>query len=404
MPIYQYKARDEEGRLITGRLEVDDPDALQVKLSNTGLFLVSYSEEKKGLLGSFSLDIAPVSLKDRFLLSLQLADIVDAGVPLLTSIETLSKETKNRKLAQALGEVYQDLKSGAAFSEALSKHPQIFSKFYVSMVRLGESSGTLGEVLRKLAEYIRREDELRAKIISTITYPIILSLVAIGLMSYLLTHVIPQFIKIFEEERISLPLPTEILLKISNFFRDYFLIILGGIIGGIILLGIIYKTPWGRANIDRIKIKFPILGVLLQKIYINRFIESLAILYNSGLPILESLRVIEDVIQHTQISEAIRNLGYHLAKGGDLVENLKLTGFFPANILMMIKVGQEGGTLGKMLERVSEVYQREIGYFIERAVSLLEPLIILSMGVGIGFLAISILFPLFKLTKIAGMG
>jgi type II secretory pathway component PulF len=400
MPIYQYKARDEKGNTITGRIDASGEEELEKRLESSGFFLVKFSLAKKNLLNEDIVQrFLPVTRRDLYTFTLQLANTVDSGVPILTSLQSISEGCKHKKLISVLQMVIADLNSGSNLSEALNRHPHIFSKFYTSMVELGEASGSLSKVLYSLAEYIKKEMEIKQRIIFAIIYPTVLVVAGIGLVSYLLIYVMPQFITIFEEEGVILPLPTRILLGLSNLISKHWYLVLAAIMLVVIGFKFFVRKDYGRLIIDRIKLRIPVIGGVIKKICVKRFIDSLYLLYASGLPILTALNIIKSMLNNRHLEKVIETLSIHMSAGKDLVSYLRLVEFFPPDILTMIKSGEESGSLQTMLDKISGIYHDEVRYSIEGLISTFEIGIILSMGIGVGFIATAILFPIFRLSR-----
>ena len=398
MPIYKYKARDEEGRSFSGRIDVSGEEELQNRLESSGFFLVEFSLEKKSLLDA---DIAEkflvVGLRNLYTLTLQLANIVDTGVPLLASLNSIVEGCRNRKLRAILKVVIKDLESGSSFAAALSKHPKVFSKFYTSMVELGEASGTLPKILSGLAEYIKKEMAIKRKIIFALSYPMFLTMVGTVLVIFVLTYIMPQFITIFTEEKIPLPLPTLILVTLSTMVTRYWYLLLVSLIGMVVGFRFFAQSNYGGLIVDRLKLRIPIMGEVIKKVCAKRFIDGLNLLYTSGLPILSALNTVKAIVRNRYFEKVIASLVAHLSTGKDLASYLRLNEFFPPDILAMIKSGEESGTLGKMLNKASSIYEEEVNYAIEMQVSAFEIGVIIVVGVGVGFVAMALLFPIFRL-------
>lgn len=400
MPIYQYKARDEKGRLVSGRMNAASEGDLEKRLLDDSLYPVKFSLERINPLNEDIIKkFQPVTLRDLHALTLQLANTISAGVPLFVSLCSIAEDCKNKKLETILAKVIDDLRGGSSFSEALSRHPRVFSKFYTSMVKLGETSGTLPEILYGLVEYIKKEMDIKRRITTAISYPVILALIGTCLVVYVLTNIIPQFIDIFKKEKVALPLPTAILLNLSYFLIHYWHIILVGLAGLAITFRLFALTNYGRLAIDRLKLKIPLVGEVMKKISAKRFIDGLYLLYVSGLPILESLNIVRSILRNRHLEKMVDGLGLHISAGKDLTSYLSPTDFFPSDILAMLKSGEESGTLEKMLEKASGMYREEVNYLIEGLISAFEIGVILLMGLGVGFIAMAILFPMFSLTQ-----
>ena len=405
MPAYQYKARGEEGRLITGRMSASSETELQSRLERNGFYLISCSVER---LNVFEEDIInrflPISLRSIYTITLQLANTVDTGMPLLVSLRVIADNCKNKKLEQVIKTVIKDLESGSSFSESLSKHPAVFSKFYTSMVELGEASGTLPKILSNIAEYIKKEIEIKRKIVSAMVYPLILTIVGISIVVYILTNILPVFIKIFIDAKVPLPLPTQILVFTSNLLTRYWYILLALLIGTGVAFRFFVMTDYGRFTVDRLKLKVPLIGEILKKISAKRFIDSLNLLYTGGLPILSALNIVRLLLGNRSLEKMIDALWLHISRGKDLASYLAMTDFFPPDILAMIRCGEESGSLGKMLDKASSIYEDEVNYAIELFISSFEILVILALGVGVGFIAIAILFPIMRLSSVVRTG
>jgi len=401
MPIYQYKARDNEGRLITGRMDVSSEEELTRRLENFGFFLVSFSLEKTNV---FSVDISKffkkITLRTLYTFTIQLANMLNAGVSILAALHSIREGSKNHKFIAVLEKIIDDLKSGSSFSGALSKHPKIFSQFYINMVELGEASGSLAKMLYSISGYIKKNLEIRRKISGAIVYPIVLLVVGIAIVAYILVYIMPKIVEVFIEEKAALPLPTQILINLSRFLQLYWHYLLLGLIGIFVALRSFNLTTTGRMILDQYKLKIPAVGQVIKKVCVKRFVDGLYLLYTGGLPILKALDIVKATLNNKYLEKTIDALWVHISRGQDLASYLQMTDFFSSDILTMIKSGEESGTLGSVLEKVSEIYNEEINYSIERLISFIEIGIILIMGLVVGFIAISILFPIFSLSRI----
>lgn len=386
--------------MISGRMDVAGEKELQNRLEGGGFVLVKFSLEKKNLLNEdIAKEFLPVTLRDLYTLTLQLANTVSTGVPLLASLSSIAEGCKSKKLTALLRVVIDDLESGSSFSEALSRHHRVFSKFYTSMVELGETSGTLPEILVGLAEYIKKELEIRRRITSALSYPVVLTLIGTSLVAYILTYIMPKFIEIFTEEGVSLPVPTLILLALSNFLVKYWHLLLVILVGIVVTFRLLLRSDYVRLAVDSFKLRIPVVGELIKKIYAKRFMDGLYLLYTSGLPILAALNVVKSILRNRRLEKMIDALRVHISAGKDLSSYLRLTDFFSPDILAMVKSGEESGTLPKMLEKTSDIYGDEVNYSIEGLISAFEIGVILAMGAGVSFVAMAILFPIFRLSR-----
>jgi len=398
MPTFTYKARDDEGRLITGKMDIGSLEALQARLENCGFFLVETVTQRKSL---FEEDIfkkfVPVTDKNLYALTLQIGNTVSSGVPLLTSVQSIIDATKNSKLKSVLESVRDDISGGLALSQAMRKHPRIFSQFYTGMVELGESSGKLTKTVYALAEYIKKDMEIKNKILAAISYPAVIFVLGVGIVTYLLIFVMPQFIQIFEEQKVSLPLPTQLLLITSKIVTNFWYIILAVVIAIILGYKMFTRIGYGKLIVDQLKLKIPIIGQVVKKVSVKSFIDGLYLLYSSGLPIISALNIVRSLVRNQHISNIVLALSMHMSTGKDLTTYLSLTDLFPADVLSMIKSAEESGTLENTLTKISEIYNDEVNNSIAGLIQAFEIGVILCMGLGVGFVALSVLLPIFRM-------
>lgn len=386
--------------MISGRMDVSGEQELQDRLESSGFFLVKFSQERSNVLNE---DIVkkfmPVTDRDLYALTVQLANTVSTGLPLLISLRSIADGCRNKKLAGVLESTIEDLKSGSSFSEALKRHPRVFSKFYTSMVELGETSGTLPKVLLNLSEYIKKEMEIKRKITSALAYPMVLVVVATALVSYLLIHVMPQFINIYSEEGLTLPLVTRLLMNFSGVFSTHWYIFVIAVIGLVVGFRLFVRNEFGRTFVDKSILSLPLVGKVIKVNCTKRFVDGLYLLYSSGLPILKALDIVKSIIHNRYLENIVEALWVHISAGRDLTSYLSLTDFFRPDILAMIRSGEEGGTLQNMLQKISEIYYDEVNNSVEFLISSFEIVVILTMGIGVGFVAIALIFPIIMLGR-----
>lgn len=403
MPTFFYKARDDEGRSISGKVDVLGEDELRKRLESSGFFLVSFKRARQNLFtDDLAIKFQKVSLKDLYSFTIQLNNTVGTGVPLLTSLKTIIEGSKNKKLVRIMDEVINDLKGGSSLSKALAKHPKVFTEFYVSMVELGESSGKLAQTIGSLAQYIKKDIEIKNRISAAMTYPMCVAVIGAGLIGYILGYIMPQFVEIFSKEKVSLPLPTIILLTLSKLITGYWWLVLILIISSIIGFRYFAHTDFGRLFMDRLKLRLPIVGSVTRKICAKRFIDGLHLLYVSGFPLLGALNIVKSMLDNKHLEKTIDALWVHISTGKDFSSYLWLGDFFPADVVAMIRSGEESGTLAIMLEKISEIFHDEVNHSIDGLISAFEIGIIVAMGAVVGFAAMAILFPIFSLSRIAG--
>jgi len=401
MPTYIYKARDGTGKQVKGAMDASSKDELIAKLSKMGFMTTQAKEVLPGFkLESLFNRFKPVGTDDMIMFYVQFSNMINAGIPLLTTLDTLSKQTENTKLREAVGSVARNVEAGDSFSQALLKYPRIFPKLFANMIKAGEASGTLDKVSARYASYFEHQEELRQKISNALFYPAILLTAGVGVTLFMVTFVIPKFADIFMKAGITLPTPTLILfasgVAIKRFWYLGILFIL------LCYLGFKYyaKTERGRLSIDRLKLNIPILGSLYRKAAISGFAKTLGTLSGSGVPILESLDITRDVIGNEVLARVISNTRTAVEKGEKMSEVIKISGEFPPDIVQMISVGEESGNLDEMLDKIAEFYDMMIGYVIKKLTTALEPIFLVIMGALVGFIMISVLLPMFDMIKI----
>ncbi|MBP1718382.1 MAG: gspF, partial [Deltaproteobacteria bacterium] len=341
-----------------------------------------------------------VGIKHLLLFTQELSTLVSAGLPLDRSLSILRSLTENRKLREVIGDILSRIEGGSSLAEALSQHPRIFSRLYVNMIKAGESGGFLDVILSRLAKYLQTMKETQDYLITVLIYPVILTLITGASITIMITFVIPRFAKIFADMGQTIPLPTQIVLALSQGFREYWWI--GVVIGILIYLGIRgYKREEDRRyRWDQFKLSWIGVGSLIRKIEVARFARTLGTLLQSGVPILPALNLVKDISQNLAITRAIAHVHDRLREGKSGAKSLEETGVFPALAVQMIGVGEETGKLEEMLIRVAESYEENVQNTIKRLVSFLEPIIIVVMGLVVGFIVLSILLAIISINEI----
>jgi type IV pilus assembly protein PilC len=341
-----------------------------------------------------------IKTQDIVMFNIQLANMLDAGLSVISSLDTLQKQNENKRLSEVIGCVSRSVETGESFSQALAKHPRVFPNLLISMVKAAEAGGDLGGVLNRYAEFAEAQADLQRKIKEALYYPIILIVAATGVIVFIATVLIPKFVEIFTRAGISLPLPTIILHGIGTTVRQFwYVIILAGVL---IVFGLrrYVRTKAGKFRFDRISLKLPILGPIVRKICISRFARTLSALVDSGVPILESLDIVSDVVNNQVLVRVIKQMRQSVEKGERLAESLKVSEEFPPDAVQMISVGEESGNLAKMLNKISDFYDRATGYSIKKLVASLEPILLLGMGAVVTFTMASMLLPMFNMVKL----
>lgn len=403
MPVYNYKVRDFEGNLLTGKLELDSKALCIDNLKQRNYYILDLKEEtkKKDIFDSLR-NSKKVKVKDIAVFCRQFATLINAGLPIVTSIATMVQQAENKRLKKVLSEVYEDVQKGKGLSESMRNHPDVFPMLLFNMIEAGEASGTLDNVLNKMAEYFEKENNLRQKIKSALAYPMVVSIVAILVVIFLVTNVIPTFVGIFEDMGAQLPLPTMILLSLSNSISHYWYSYIIVLALTVFLIIKTLKTDNGRRFYDALSLKMPIFGLLNKKVITSRFSRTLATLISSGVPLMEAMEVVENIIGNTMVSEGLKEAANDIKMGKGLAKPLKRIGIFPHMVIQMITVGESSGSLDSILKKTADFYDSEVDAEVSQMTTLIEPLIIVVLALVVGFIVISIVMPMFKIYNFVG--
>ena len=400
MQNYSYMARDDYGKVVRGTMMADDETNLANKIADLGYFLVRC----KIVSGSAKTAAKITRLKPREVLNftIYLATLLDAGVSLVDGLRDLARDAEKEDLQRTIDDIRYRIESGNSLKEALSFHPRSFSGLYTAIIGAGESTGKLNFCLNDLARLLDWQIELNAKMREAATYPIILFCVMISVVTLLVVKVIPTFEPMFKEAGAALPIPTQIVLGASHFVRSFWYMLLGFFI----LLTVGYKlynsTPKGRYRIDSMKLKLPIVGTLTRKVALSRFCHTFALGLKSGVNILTALDFSLGVINNSRLERAVVKSRDAVNVGEKLAGSLQVSGEFPPLVVRMIAVGEQSGSLTKTLDRVNQFYDREVPATIKRIFALLEPIMIIILGVAVGGIALSIFLPMFQMAQIIG--
>jgi type IV pilus assembly protein PilC len=398
MPSFAYVARETtSGKEIRSTVEAATEQAAISALLNRNLLVVSIQEKigKKGRTGG-----GKVQLQDLVLFTRQLATMVDAGLAMVQSLQTLADQCQNKVMRDVIKDICVRVEGGDSFSEALQKHPKTFSRLYFSMVSAGEKGGLLAEILARLATYLENTARLRKKVKSAMMYPTIVTVVAIAITIFLLVKVIPVFGDIYDGFGAKLPGPTQFLIQISEAVRSYFILMI--LAGGALVWGWLYfiKTKPGRHFWDARRIKLPVFGSIAHKICLARFTRTLASLIRSGVPILEVLQIVSQTVGNVVMEQAIKAAATDIERGEGISQALGKHPVFPNMIIRMISAGEQTGKIDNMLERISDFLDEEIETILSGLTSLIEPILIVFLGVVIGGMVICMFLPIFKMSEI----
>ena len=397
MTVYSYKATDKNGKFIEGDVDAPDYQAAIEHIRQLNYFPVKIAEGKNSSKLTADLKISlpsfgnKVSTKDLMTITQQLATLVDSGLTLDEGLSTLVKLAESEKLCAILSEIRKRVHAGSSFADALAEHPDVFSKLYINMVRAGEAGGMVGEALSRLEIFLEKSVTLKSNIQSAMIYPAILFMVGASAVVILITFVVPQFAKLFEDMGAALPLPTQVLMGVSNLIINYWPAVLLVMLASIGTFKFYTKTKKGRLWWDGLLLKLPLVGPLIRKIEVSRFSLTMATLLKSGVPVLQAMGIVQSILINRVISNAIGNLRQALKRGKGLSGPLQESGVFPPMAVQMITVGEASGSLDNMLTRVSHTYDKEVEQAIKQLITMIEPVMILFIALVIGFIVISML-------------
>jgi len=399
MATFVYNAVDPTGRAIKGKVDADNEQVVLAKLHEQHFHIVSVNEARAGMKLALGGKAGKVKLQSLVVFSRQFATMIDAGIPIIKCLDLLESQTKDEALKAVLNTTRKDVKGGLSLTDAISKHPAVFSKLYVNMIRAAEIGGILDVILDRLAGFLEKEMEIRGKIKSAMMYPTIVLVFAFIMVAALLTFVLPKFKEIFSSMNVDMPPVTQALFNASDWFRAYWYVVVLLGIGGSLAFKQYDKTTKGHYNIDKLKLKLPIVGDLSLKLSISRFTRTFGTLIASGVPMMRSMEIIGETSGNAVLAEAVANARVSIREGAKISAPLASSGLFPAMVTHMIDVGEETGRLSEMLTKVSDFYDDEVDAMVKGLTSMIEPLLIVFMGVLVGFIAISVMSPIFKLVS-----
>ena len=396
MPLYAYTAIDTAGRTVRSTIEADNEQLVLAKLRDQSLHCTDI-KKTNAKAGQKSFGKKKLKLKALVVFSRQFATMIDAGIPILRCLDILVGQTKDPTLKECLEAVTADVKGGLTLSDAMVKHPLVFNKLYVNMVKAAEIGGILDQILDRLAGFLEYENDLRSKIKGAMMYPVMVLIFSQVMLFALFSFVLPKFKEIFTGMNVELPPITKGLFDMGDFMAAYWWMILLAMGGAFMAFKSWGKTPSGRYQIDFIKLRVPIVGELVLKMSIARFTRTFGTLINSGVPMMRSLEIVGETLGNMVLSGAIESTRASIREGQKLSQPLAASGLFPTMVTTMIDIGEETGRLSEMLVKVGDFYDSEVEATVKGLTSMIEPLLIIFMGCVVGFIAISIMTPIFKL-------
>ncbi|NVM57730.1 MAG: type II secretion system inner membrane protein GspF [Desulfobacterales bacterium] len=407
MPVYEYIALDRSGKSLNGIIDADSAVAARQKLRGSGIFPVEVNETVSVSVPR-GLPSGPVSVSGLFkrvkpgevsVMTRQLSILLAAGVPLVAALDALISQITNPLLEKNMAQIKESINEGNSLAFSLSQHPRLFSNIYVNMVRAGEASGSLDVVLSRLAEYSEHQEALRGRFKAALAYPVFMSLIGTLVLFFLITFIVPNITQIFAEMHHTLPLPTVALITVSGFFKSFWWVVVLAGAGVIITVKQFIKTSKGHYIWDKIKLRIPVLGRINQKMALARFARTLGTLIQGGAPLLSALEIVRNIVNNILIAEAIDNAAEEIEAGKSLAIPLGRSRWFPPIAVQMISVGEQSGELETMLNKIADTYEKEVESQIMAMTSLLEPLMILVMGLVVGFIVVSVLLPIFEMNQ-----
>ncbi len=405
MAVFDYKGLDLRGKNTIGVIDADNLRQARSKLRKSGIFptevITAKAAAAKTEREAFSFS-QRVTLSDTALMTRQMSTLLGAGLSIMEGLAAVIDQTENKASKKILTDVREGVKEGMSFADALGRHPKVFSTLYCQMVRAGEASGALDQILLRLADYLENQIRLRGKIFAMMTYPILMMVVSTLILLFLVAYVVPKVTSIFDDLNQALPLPTVILLSISDFIQSYGLLVF-------ILIAVVFfflkrhiSTQEGREKYDRLSLELPLVGRVVKMVAISRFTKTLATLLASGVQLLKALEIVQQVVGNKVLEETIQEARGNIREGESIADPLKRSGLFPPLVTHMISIGEKSGELETMLQKVSEAYDNEVETVVTGITSLLGPLMILGMGFAILFIVLAILLPIFEVSQMVG--
>ncbi|MDD5437227.1 MAG: type II secretion system F family protein, partial [Candidatus Omnitrophica bacterium] len=399
---FKYAAKNKDGKNITGILDAADRTAAISTLRKQELIIVSLDAAKPE--SRFTLPFAnrkkKIKIDDLVIFSRQLATMVDAGIPLVSALDILGEQIDNKTFSAVVQEIRSEVETGSSFSEALARHKAVFSQLFVNMVRAGETSGMLDEILDRVATYMEKTSALQRKVKAALVYPAVVTGMALSITLLLLLKVIPVFKGIFEGFGAQLPKPTLVLIMISDALQKYFVICAAVIVGLVLLLIRYIKTEKGRLKFDSLLLHLPVFGILFTKVAVSKFTRTLSTLIKSGVPILGALDIVGKTSGNKLVEKTIDTVRSNVREGESVAEPLARSKIFPPMVTRMVSVGEQTGELEKMLSKIADFYDEQVDAAVSSLTSMMEPFIIAFLGIVIGSIVICMFLPIFKITSI----
>ena len=409
MPVFLYKGRNKRGEAVRGHIEAVSPDAVATQLFNSGITPIDIALPRAGAdvlaaLRAWVESSGKVQLVDLILFSRQMYTMMKAGVPIMQALRGLRESTRNLAVAKVITSIGESLDTGLDLASALKRHPRVFSQLYVSMVQVGETTGSLQEVFEQLALYLEREKDTRERIKSATRYPTFV-VVAMAIAMFIINlFVIPAFAKVYSGFRIELPWATKLLIATSNFTVAYWHLMLAAVVLGVIALRFYVNTAEGRYRWHKIKLKLPVVGKILYQATLGRFARAMAVMIKSGVPLVQGMTVISRAVDNDYIGERVVQMRDGIERGETIARTAATTAMFPPLVIQMISGGEETGAVDELMFNVADYYEREVDYDIKNLSDAIQPLLIIVLGVLVLILALGVFLPMWDLVQVARKG
>lgn len=402
MPVFVWKGKNSYGDARSGQQEANDEAAVQSYLKKLRITPTSIKQKPKDLFGNFQMFQPKVTGRDIVIFTRQLSTMIDAGLPLVQSLEILANQQANPTFKRVLREIKADVETGTTFAEAMKRHPQIFDNLFCNMIEAGEMGGILDTILGRLAGFMEKSMTLKKKVKGAFTYPVICLCISVVILGVILIFVVPAFEKMFADFGAALPLPTQIVVAMSRFVQTKIIYMVAAIFAIFFAIKKYYKTDSGNRKLDALSLKFPVFGELILKVAVAKFTRTLGTMLQSGVPILEALKVVGRTAGNRVIETAVFRVADSISEGRSIAEPLEETGIFPNMVVQMISVGESTGALDAMLTKIADFYDEEVDQAVENLTSMIEPFMMVFLGGMVGGLVVAMYLPIFEMGKVVG--
>jgi len=402
MPVYLWQGTNRRNEVQKGEMEAPNEQAVTAQLGRMRINLTKIKKKPKDLFENVSFMQPKVTQKDVILFARQFSTMIDAGLPIIQCLDILYSQQENKTFKNVVKDVKESVEGGSTLAEALNKYPKNFDDLFVNMIAAGEAGGILDTILRRLAAYMEKAAKLKAQVKGAMTYPIITLAIAVVVLGVILVFVIPVFQKMFADFGGELPVPTQIVVTLSEFVKGNILYIIGGLVGIGIAFKRFYRTEKGQTIADDVVLRLPVFGMLLRKVAVSKFTRTMGTMLSSGVAILDALEIVAKTSGNRTIEKSIYSVRTGISEGRTMADPLAESGVFPAMVCQMISVGESTGALDAMLEKIADFYDEEVDQAVDNLTSMIEPFMLVFLGTTIGGLVIAMYLPIFKMAGMVG--